>query len=69
MPDLNDYVTTQDASKLLQFHVEHVRRMLRDGDLKGLKVGKTWLVLRESITRYQDFTKDMGKYDPKRGRK
>lgn len=69
MPDLNDYVTTEEASKILAFHIEHIRRMLREGDLEGLKVGKTWLVLRASIQRYQEFTKDMGKYDPKRGRK
>ncbi len=69
MPDLDDYVTTQEAAKIFEFHIEHVRRMLREGDLQGLKVGKTWLVSKESIRKYQEFTQNMGKYDPKRGRK
>ena len=30
---------------------------------------KTWLVVSESIQKYQEFTKDFGKYDPKRGRR
>jgi len=28
MPDLRDFVTTEEAARILQFHVEHVRRRL-----------------------------------------
>ena len=47
MPDLTDYMTTQEAAELLGYHVENVRRMLRDEELDGVKWGKSWFVLRE----------------------
>jgi excisionase family DNA binding protein len=47
MPDLADYITIQDAAKKLGYHVESVRRMLRDKVLDGVKWGKSWFVLRE----------------------
>ncbi len=39
MPDLTDYVTTQEAADKLGYHVDHVRRMLREKDLQGQKAG------------------------------
>lgn len=57
------------SSLYYPFHVEHVRRMLREGDLQGAKMGKTWLVLKASVEKYQQDTKGLGKYDPKRGRR
>jgi len=47
MPDLADYMTIQDAAKKLGYHVESVRRMLRDKGLDGVKWEKSWFVLRE----------------------
>ncbi|MBI5714426.1 MAG: helix-turn-helix domain-containing protein [Chloroflexi bacterium] len=67
MPDLDDYLTTESAAKELDFHVEHIRRMLRDGDLKGLKMGHGWLVSRKSVADYKKLTKGMDKRDPRRG--
>jgi len=68
MPDLKEFITTEEASQLLDFHVVHVRRMLREGDLKGEKVGHTWLVLRKSVDDYLKKTEGMEKFDPRRGR-
>jgi hypothetical protein len=47
MPDLADYTTIQDAAEKLGYHVESVRRMLRNQGLDGVKWGKSWFVLRE----------------------
>ncbi|HOY51436.1 MAG TPA: helix-turn-helix domain-containing protein [Prolixibacteraceae bacterium] len=66
MPDLRDFITPEEAARMLGFHVEHVRRLLREGDLKGEKIGKAWLVLRKSVEDYISFTKGMNKYDPNR---
>jgi excisionase family DNA binding protein len=68
MPDLRDFITTEDAARMLNFHVEHVRRLLREGDLKGEKIGKTWLVLRKSVEEYIKETEGMNKFDPRRAR-
>ncbi len=67
MPDLADYMTTEEAAKKLGFHIDHIRRMLRLGDLEGLKVGPTWLVSRASVTQYLKDTEGMDKRDPRRG--
>jgi len=52
MPDLADYMTTQQAAKELGFHPETVRRLVRDGILVGQKWGKEWLVLKKSVEEY-----------------
>jgi excisionase family DNA binding protein len=44
MPDLPGYLTTQEAADKLQFHVNHYRKMIREGDLQGVKVGTMWFV-------------------------
>lgn len=67
MPDLNDYITTQEAAEKLGYHVESIRRMLRDEELDGMKWGKSWFVLRESINYYKKRTEGMAKFDPRRG--
>ena len=41
LPDLRDFITTEDAARVLNFHVENVHRLLREGDLKGVKIGTT----------------------------
>ena len=68
MPDLRDFVTTEEAARILQFHVEHVRRLLREGDLKGEKIGTAWLVLKKSVEDYIKETEGMNKFDPRRAR-
>jgi excisionase family DNA binding protein len=68
MPDLQEFVTTKDAAQMLDFHVEHVRKMLRDGDLKGAKMGHTWLVYRKSVEQYRKDTAGFNKFDPRRAR-
>jgi len=67
MPDLNDFITTQEAAEKLGYHVIYVRQMLRDEKLEGLKIGKMWLVQKESINKYLKNTVGMDKHDPRRG--
>ena len=70
MPDLKDYMTTEEAAKSLGFHIDHIRRMLRLGDLEGEKIsGQSWLVLRKSVIDYKKKTEGLGKFDPRRGNK
>ncbi len=69
MPDLADYMTTQDAAEKLGFHVEHIRRMRRQGKLKGKKVGSMWFILRQSVIDYQTENSGLAKFDPRRAAK
>lgn len=68
MPDLNDFISTEDAAEKLQYHVEHVRRMVRERSLDGVKIGRTWLVKREALDDYMKRTAQMTKHDPRRNK-
>ena len=67
MPDLADYMTTQEAADKLGYHVVHVRRMIREGDLQGLKVGNMWFVRKQSVDEYIKANAGLDKFDPRRG--
>lgn len=69
MPDLADYMTVQEAAEKLGFHVDHVRRMRRQGVLDAFKVGATWLISKESVERYLEDTAGTEKHDPFRRKK
>ena len=70
MPDLLDFISTEEAAQRLDLHVVTVRNMIRSKKLEGIKVsGKTWLVSKKSVERYRSDTGDMSKNDPRRGRK
>lgn len=68
MPELKDFVTTEEAARILRYHVEHVRRLLREGRLDGERAGSVWLVLRRSVEEYREQTAGLGKFDPRKGR-
>jgi excisionase family DNA binding protein len=66
MPDLKEYIQTTEAAAQLNYHVEHVRRMMREGSLVGIKIGRTWLVQKKSLDDYVARTASMSKHDPRR---
>lgn len=67
MPEIGEYLTTDEAAKKLGFHVISVRQMLRSNKLFGIKVGNVWLVSKASLKEYQEKTAGMEKNDPRRG--
>jgi excisionase family DNA binding protein len=66
MPDLNEFMTTQEAAKKLGFHVKSIPKMVRDNILEGVRFGRAWLVARKSVDDYLKKTKGMSKTDPRR---
>jgi excisionase family DNA binding protein len=69
MPDLSEFMTTEEAAKKLRLNVVTIRNIIRAKKLKGLKIGgKTWLVSKKSVETYRVETEDMNKNDPRRGR-
>jgi len=68
MPDLNEFVSTEEAAEKLKYHVEHVRRMMREGSIEGVKIGRTWLVRRTALDGYMKRTAKMAKHDPRRNK-
>jgi len=66
MPDLTNYATTEEAAEELGFHVNHIRRMIRRGDLETMRVGHMLFVAKDSIAKYKDATKGHDKHSPQK---
>lgn len=63
MPDLTEFMTTQEAAEKLGFHVKSIPKMVRDNVIEGVRFGRAWLVSRKSVDEYLKKTKDVGKRD------
>ncbi len=59
--DLSDYVTTQAAADLLGVITTSVNHLLASGRLKGIKLGRDWLVFRPSIEAYLETKSTKGR--------
>jgi excisionase family DNA binding protein len=66
MPDLAEFMTTQEAAEKLGFHVKRIPTMVRNKTLQGVRFGRAWLVSRKSVQEYLEKTKGMSKNDPRR---
>ena len=67
MSPLEDWLTAQEAANLSGYHLEHIRRLIRAGELDARKWGKiTWMVNRESLLAYMSEMEQEGR---KRGPK
>ena len=66
-----EWITTNEASRLTGYDAAHIRRLVREGQIKGKKFGRDWLVSRKSAQEYADMMKRLGtqKHDPTRGRR
>lgn len=44
-----DYFTVKEAADILDVHIHTVQARLRDGTLKGKKLGGVWKIYRDSL--------------------
>ncbi len=47
-----EWITTTEAAQLSGYHVNHIRRLIRDGTIKAKKFGYTLQVSRSSLLAY-----------------
>ena len=66
MPDLAEFMTTEEAAERLSFHVKSVQNMVKNRTLQAVRFGKVWLVSRKSVQDYLKKTDGMSKNDPRR---
>ena len=66
MPDLAEFMTTEDAAEKLGFHVKSVQNMVKNKTLQAVRFGKVWLVSKKSVHEYLKKTNGMSKNDPRR---
>ncbi|NUM45371.1 MAG: helix-turn-helix domain-containing protein [Anaerolineales bacterium] len=66
MSTQEDWITTSEAVKISGYHLDHIRRLLREGELMGRKWGSAWQVSRTSLMAYLSKIQTLGE---KRGPK
>lgn len=66
MPDLDEFMTTQEAAEKLGFSVVSVRNMVYQKKLEGIRFGRSLLIPKKAVKDYLDKTKGMSKHDPRR---
>lgn len=59
-----DYLTVEEVSEILDFHVNSVRRIIRNGKLHADKKSGIWLIPREALKEYQETLEGRSKHDP-----
>ena len=47
-----DWLTTKQATELSGYHPDHLRRLIRAGEIKARKFGEVWQVDRASLFTY-----------------
>ena len=63
----HDWITTQEAAELSGYHPEHLRRLIKQGDIKARKISIVWIINRQSLLEYVTQAKESG--DNRRGPK
>ena len=66
MPDLAEFVTTEEAAKMLDFTVASVRQLVYKKKLESLRFGRSLLIPKKAVKEYLEKTRGMSKNDPRR---
>ena len=46
------HITVQSAANVTGYNIQYLRRMLRSGALKGIKIGQMWLIEMVALEAY-----------------
>ena len=49
---IDEYLKVREAAKAIGFSVQHTRLLIRQGQLKGAKIGRDWIIARESLQMF-----------------
>ncbi len=65
----HDSLTVDEAAQALGYSLQHTRKLIREGSLQGVKRGRDWFVIIESVEEYiaRRDAKPKGKGRPRRG--
>jgi len=61
-----EWLTVNEAAELSGYDPQHIRRLIRDGEIEARKFSIVWMVNRKSLLGYVKTAQTWGK---KRGRK
>lgn len=63
----DEWITTQEAAELSGYHPDHLRRLIRAGEIRARKFSILWLIDRQSLLDYIARAEQSG--DKRRGPK
>jgi excisionase family DNA binding protein len=52
-PDIADLISLQKAAKLTGLTPGHIRLLVRNGEIWGMKFGRNWVTTEEAVKDYQ----------------
>ncbi|MDU1280016.1 MAG: excisionase family DNA-binding protein [Clostridium sp.] len=55
----NEMLSVDEFAKMANISLPHVRQLLRENKIKGVKVGKTWRINRGEVNNYLGITTDI----------
>jgi len=66
MPDLAEFLTTQEAAEKLGYTVASVRQMVFKKRIESTRFGRSILIPKKAVKDFLEKTKGMSKNDPRR---
>jgi excisionase family DNA binding protein len=60
MAALGDWMTTQEAAELAEYHPNHIRRLVRAGEVNAQRWGNALMISRKSLLAYLSKVKSRG---------
>ncbi len=60
MAKQDDWITVQQAAELSGYHIEHIRRLIRMGEIEARKFATVWQVNRKSLFAYIRKAEELG---------
>ncbi len=58
---MKDVLTAQEAADALGYNVDHLYRLLKDGTVKGQRLGREWMITREEVQRVRALQDEHGR--------
>jgi excisionase family DNA binding protein len=49
---IHQHITVQAAAEATGYNIQYLRRILRSGALKGVKIGQMWLIEMDALEAY-----------------
>lgn len=49
---ITQHITVQAAAEVTGYNLQYLRRLLRSGELEGVKIGQIWLIEMDALEAY-----------------
>ena len=59
---MTEKLTAHQAAELLGYHIKHVHRLLRSGELRGNRFGRMWIIDRAEVEEVLRLRAEHGRF-------